>query len=84
MSRWLLEDFSEVGRLEHSDAGGSRSVRTWPCACSARYPMLLLYDRQRRTNEGNVSHTVAATSESPSRLRRAERGTDECYQGRLR
>ena len=24
MSRWLLEDFSEVGRLEHSDAGGSR------------------------------------------------------------
>ena len=63
MSSRLLEDFSEVGRLEHSDAGGSRSVRTWPCACSARYLMLLLYDRQRRTNEGNVSHTVAATSE---------------------
>jgi hypothetical protein len=84
MSRWLLEDFSEVGRLEHSDAGGSRSVPTWPCACSARYRILLLYDRQRRTNEGNVSHIVAATSESLSRLRRAERGTDERYQGRLR
>ena len=41
-----------------------RSVRTWPCACSASYRMLL-DDRERRTKEGNVSHTVAATSESP-------------------
>ena len=42
-----------------------RSVRTWTCACSARYRMLLLDDRERRTKEGNVSDTVAATSESP-------------------
>jgi hypothetical protein len=42
-----------------------RSVRTWPCACSARYRMLLLDDRERPTKEGNVSDTVAATSESP-------------------
>jgi hypothetical protein len=27
--------------------------------------MLLLDDRERRTKEGNVSHTVAARSESP-------------------
>jgi hypothetical protein len=27
--------------------------------------MLLLDDRERRTNEDNVSHIVAATSESP-------------------
>jgi hypothetical protein len=26
---------------------------------------MLLDDRERPTNEGNVSHTVAATSESP-------------------
>jgi hypothetical protein len=42
-----------------------RSVRTWPCACSARYHMLLLDDRERPTEEGNVSHTVAAMSKSP-------------------
>ena len=42
-----------------------RSMRTWPCACSPRYRMLLLDDRKRRTKEGNVSHIVAATSESP-------------------
>ena len=42
-----------------------QSVRTWPCACSDGYRMLLLNDRERRTKEGNVSHTVAARSESP-------------------
>jgi hypothetical protein len=40
-----------------------RSVRTCPCACSAGYRMVL-DDRERRTKEGYVSLTVAATSES--------------------
>jgi hypothetical protein len=35
MSRWLLEDFSEVGRLEHSDAGGSTTIqRASLCRCA--------------------------------------------------
>ncbi len=41
-----------------------RPVRTWPCACSARYRMLL-DDRERRTKVGNVRHPVVNTSESP-------------------
>ena len=46
--------------------------------------MLLLDDLERRTKECNVSHTVwRIRGRAPSRLRRAERGTDERDQGRL-
>ena len=47
---------------------------------AARYRMLILGERRRATSSG----TVAATSGGSTGLRRAERGTDESYQGRLR
>jgi hypothetical protein len=36
--------------------------------------MLLLDDRERQTKEGYVSHTVAATSESPVALAASRKG----------